>query len=287
MAMDSRVVLDGLVFPEGPRWRDGRLWFSDMQFWLPDATGQVIAVDESGAVRTVVDGVPGGPPSGLGWLPDGRLLLVATEGRSLLALEPDGTLTPHADLSGVTSYECNDMVVDASGRAYVGACDAAGIPSPSPSELIVAHPNGRAEVVDPAMRFPNGMVITPAGDTLIVAESHGQCLTAFAIAPDGTLGGKREWAEVPGAAPDGICLDQEGCVWFADAGGNACVRVAEGGEVRDRVETDQGAYACTLGGHDGRTLFVATSSFPTSDVEPARPGKIVAYEVDIPGTGSP
>lgn len=138
------------------------------------------------------------------------------------------------------------------------------------------------------MRFPNGIVVTPDGGTLIVAESHGQCLTAFAVASDGTLGDKRTWAAVPGTAPDGICLDQEGCVWFADAASNACVRAAEGGEIRDRVETDQAAFACTLGGDDGRTLFVATSTFPTGDdADPARPGRIVAYEVDVPGTGSP
>src|SRR5215203_5284284 len=121
--MDPRVVLDGLVFPEVPRWRDGQLWFSDFQLWLPDVTGQVIVVDEGGTSRTVVDQVPGGPASGLGWLPDGRMLLVAAESRLLLALEPDGTLTAHADLSGVTSYWCNELVVGASGWAYVGSCD--------------------------------------------------------------------------------------------------------------------------------------------------------------------
>ena len=204
-----------------------------------------------------------------------------------MALEPDGTLTTHADLAEVASYPLNDMVSDASGRAYVGSCDAEGTPNPSASELIVVHPDGLAEVAATDMRFPNGMVITPDGDTLIVAESYGQCLTAFTIASDGTLGDKRAWTTVPGSAPDGICLDQEGCVWFADAAGNACVRVSEGGEVRDRVETDQGAYACTLGGDDGRTLFVATSAFPTSDADPARPGAIVAYEAGVPGTGSP
>jgi sugar lactone lactonase YvrE len=283
--MDPRVVLDGLVFPEVPRWRDGQLWFCDFQLWLPDMTGQVMVVDEGGIAQTVVEQVPGGPPSGLGWLLDGRLLLVASEGRSLLALEPDGSLAPYADLSGATSYWCNELVVDASGRAYVGSCDPPPA-APTPTELMVVHPDGRVEVADSAMRYSNGMVITPDGGTLIVAESHGQCLTAFTIATDGTLGDKRVWAEVAGTAPDGICLDQEGCVWFADAAGNACVRVEEGGEVKDRVQTDQGAFACTLGGDDGRTLFVMTSSFPTGDAE-FRPGRIVAYEVDIPGSGSP
>lgn len=283
---DPRVVLDGLIFPEVPRWRDGRLWFSDYQLWLPDRTGAVIVVDEGGTARTVVDQVPGGPATGLGWLPDGRLLLAAARGRSLLALEPDGSLTIHADLSGIASYPCNDMAVDAAGRAYVGSADPPPAP-PAASELLVVHPDGRVEVADSAMRYPNGVVITPDGGTLIVAESQGQCLTAFAVGGDGTLGDKRLWAAVPGMFPDGICLDQEGCVWFADAGGNACVRVAESGELRDRLETDQGVFACTLGGDDGRTLFVMTSTFPTGGAFNPRPGRIVAHEVNVPGTGSP
>jgi len=240
-----------------------------------------MVLDEAGTARTVVEEVPGGPPSGLGWLPDGRLLLVAAEGHSLLTLEPDGTLARHADLSEVTTHWCNELVVDASGRAYVGSCEPPPA-APTPTEMIVVHPDGRAEVAD-SMRYPNGSVITSDGGTLIVAESQGQCLTAFTIASDGTLGDKRAWAEVPGMAPDGICLDREGRVWFADAGGNACVRVAEGGEVKDRIQTDQGAFACTLGGEDGRTLFVMTSSFPTGEPSSFRPGRIVAYEVDVPG----
>lgn len=281
-----RVVVDGLVFPEVPRWRDGRLWFSDYQIWLPGMTGTVLVVDAGGTVRTVVDQVPGGPATGLGWLPDGRLLLVAARGRSLLVLEHDGALTTHADLSSVASYPCNDMVVDPAGRAYVGSADPPPAP-PALSELMVVHPDGRPEIADSAMRYPNGAVITPEGDTLIVAESQGQCLTAFTIAGNGTVGDRRLWAAVPGMAPDGICLDEEGCVWFGDARGNACVRVAEGGEVRDRVETEQAAFACTLGGDDGRTLFVMTSSFPTGEAFKPRPGRIVAYQADVPGTGSP
>ncbi len=282
-----RVVLDGLVFPEVPRWRDGQLWFCDFQLWFPDLTGQVMVVDQGGAPRTVVDQVPGGPPIGLGWLPDGRLLVVASAARSLLTLEPDGGLAPYADLSGATAHPCNELVVDGSGRAYVNSTDAAGMPRPAPSEQMVVHPDGRVEVADSAMRFPNGTVITPDGGTLIVAESTGECLTAFTIAGDGSLGDKRVWAAVPGTAPDGICLDQEGCVWFADARGNACVRVAEGGQVRDRVETDQGAFACTLGGDDGRTLFVTTSVNPFMGAASGRPGRIVAFQVEVPGTGSP
>jgi sugar lactone lactonase YvrE len=249
--------------------------------------GRVVVVDDEGEAETVVEDIPGGPPSGLGWLPDGRLLVVATEGRALLRLEPDGSLATHADLTGLASYGCNDMVVDQAGRAYVGSCDLAGIPRPSPSELVVVHPDGRAEVADPAMRFPNGAVITPDGATLIVAETFGPCLTAFSIDVDGGLGEKREWAALPGTAPDGICLDEEGCVWVADASGSACIRVAEGGEVRDRIEVGQNAFACTLGGTEGRTLYVMASTFPIREALRTRPGRVLAYEVDVAGTGSP
>src|SRR5215216_1105694 len=141
MTKDPRVVLDGLVFPEVPRWRDGQLWFCDFQLWLPDATGQVMVLDEAGTARTVVEEMPSGPPSGLGWLPDGRLLLVAAEGHSLLTLEPDGTLARHADLSEVTTHWCNELVVDASGRAYVGSCEPPPA-APTPTEMIVVHPDG-------------------------------------------------------------------------------------------------------------------------------------------------
>jgi sugar lactone lactonase YvrE len=282
-----RLVIDGLTFAEGPRWRDGELWFSDLQRWQADEPGRVMAVDADGTARTVLEHVPGGPPSGLGWLPDGRLLVVATQSRQLLALSPDDTLSRYADLSGVASFECNDMVVDARGRAYVGCCDIPGMPRPAASEVVIAHPDGRVEVGDPSMRFPNGSVVTPDGRTLIVAETYGEGLTAFSITDDGTLGDKRAWATVAGTYPDGICLDAEGCVWFADARGRACLRVAEGGEVLERVETEDRVYACTLGGPDLRTLFVLTGILPGLAEPGSRPGRIFAHEVAVPGSGSP
>lgn len=284
---EPRVLLEGLAFPENLRWRDGRLWFADLQFWIPDATGQVMAVDEHGVATTIVDGVPGGPPSGLGWLPDGRLILVATQAQTLLSAEPDGALATHADLSGSASFSLNDMVIDTSGRAYVGSADVANIPDSAPSELIVVHPDGHIEVADPAVRFPNGTVLTPDGTTLIIAESQASRLLAYTIADDGSLSARRVWADVPGMFPDGICLDEELCVWFADAGAQACVRVAEGGDIRDRVETGQGTYACALGGTDGRTLFGATSTFPEGEHSDPLPGRILMFTVDVPGTGSP
>jgi sugar lactone lactonase YvrE len=282
-----RLVIDGLTFAEGPRWRDGQLWFSDLQRWQGDEPGRVVVVDAGGTARTVLERVPGGPPSGLGWLPDGRLLIVATESRQLLALDSDGGLSVHADLAGLASFPCNDMVVDAQGRAYVGTCDLAGMPAPALSQLIVVHPDGRAEVADPGMRFPNGSVVTPDGSTLIVAETYGEGLAAFSIGADGTLGGKRIWATVSGTYPDGICLDESGCVWFADARGRACLRVAEGGEVLERVQTEDRVFACTLGGPDGRTLFLLTGALPGQVPPTARPGRIFAHGVDVAGAGSP
>jgi sugar lactone lactonase YvrE len=279
-----RLVIDNLTFAEGPRWRDGQLYFSDLQRWQGERAGRVVAVTADGVARTVVDEVPGGPPSGLGWLPDGRLLMVATEGRQLLILEPDGTFTVHADLSKLATHPCNDMVVDAHGRAYVGSCDVAGLPRPATSELIVVQPDGEASVADPAMRFPNGSVITPDGRTLIVAETYGEGLTAFTIAADGTLSGKREWATVKGTYPDGICLDEAGRVWFADARGRACIRVVEGGEVLDRVETEDRVYACTLG---DRTLYLLTGLLPGLAPEGSRPGRIFAHDVEVGASGSP
>jgi sugar lactone lactonase YvrE len=202
-------------------------------------------------------------------------------------LEPDGALTTYADLSAHASFPLNDMVVDVSGRAYVGSADSDNLPDSAPSELIVVHPDGRSDVADTGLRFPNGTVVTPDGATLIVAESQGCRLLAYTIDGGGSLDGRRVWADTPGMFPDGICLDEDGCVWFADAGGQACVRVAEGGAVRDRIETGQGTFACALGGADGRTLFVATSTFPDGESFDPRPGRILAFAVDVAGTGSP
>lgn len=279
--MAARVVLEGLAFPEGPRWRDGLLWFSDVE------AGQVLAIDEGGARHTVIEDLPGGPPSGLGWLPDGRLLVVATAARTVLAVGPGGAVSTHADLSGLASYRCNDMVVDAAGRAYVGSCDLRGMPHPADSELILVRPDGAASIADPALRFPNGTVITSDGTTLIVAETFGRRLTAYTIGAGGALSGRRVWADLPGAMPDGICLDRDNHVWYADPRANACIRVAEGGEVTDRIDADRAVFACTLGGEDGRTLFVLTSHFPPDGTARTRPGQILAHRVAVPGTGSP
>lgn len=282
----SEVVVDGLRFGEGPRWRPaddgGRLFFSDMH------DGLVRTLDADGHLDTVCR-VPG-DPSGLGWLPDGRLLVVSMRDRKLLRLEPDGTLVEHADLSSLAGFHCNDMVVGPDGRAWVGhfGFDLHAGEDFRAAELIRVDPDGSAEVVAGEMGFPNGTVITPDGTTLIVAESFAGRLTAFRIEPDGSLSGRRLWAQLPeGAVPDGICLDAEGAIWVASPRGDQCLRILEGGEVTDRVELDRGAFACMLGDEDRRTLYLCTAG----DSDPARTGnrsgRIERLRVEVPGAGWP
>jgi sugar lactone lactonase YvrE len=283
MAFDTTVLLDGLVFPEGPRWHGGKLWFSDMH------TRKVMTVDLTGDVETIVE-VPG-QPSGLGWLPDGRLLVVSMVDRRLLRLDPEG-LAVVADLRELASYHCNDMVVDREGRAYVGnfGFDMFARPfEPAPAEIVLVKPDGEARIVADEMIFPNGSVITPDGAELIVAETFGSRLTAFGIEPDGSLRDRRTWAHLPGMFPDGICLDAEGAIWVAEPGASRQVlRVREGGAVTHRVTATAVPFACMLGGFDRRTLFVLTAE--TVNPEGARErtsGRIEILQVDVPGAGRP
>jgi sugar lactone lactonase YvrE len=291
------VVADRLSYLEGPRWRDGRLYASDFY------THRVVAITLDGDVETVAD-VPH-QPSGLGWLPDGRMLIVSMKDRRLLRLE-GGTVVEHADLSGLAGWHANDMVVDAQGRAYVGnfGFDLMGMAPIVPANLIRVDPDGSASVVAEDLLFPNGCAITADGTTLIVAESVAQRLTAFDIAADGSLSNRRVWAafgEPPDTtdtatafgqikvAPDGICLDAEGCVWFADAFGNRAVRVREGGTITDVVSAgDLGVFACALGGDDGRTLFLcAAPTFVEAVASADHQARLLACRVDVPGAGSP
>jgi sugar lactone lactonase YvrE len=282
-AMDEKaeILLDGLAFPEGPRWRAGRLWFSDMHDL------RVRTVDESGRSEVVVE-VPQSP-SGLGWLPDGRLLVVSMLDRRVLRLEPRG-LVLHADLSRLASYHCNDMVTDARGRSYVGnfGYDLHANAPQRDAELVLVEADGRARVAACELRFPNGTVITPDGRTLIVGESAAARLTAFDVAEDGSLGNRRVWAQLERAVPDGICLDAEGCVWVASPLGQEMLRVAQGGRVTHRVQLSRRAIACMLGGDDRRALFCATSdSFEPEACRAARRGAIEVARVDVPGAGFP
>ncbi len=287
----ASVLAEGLYFGEGPRWHDGRLWFSDFY------DHAVKSVDGSGAIRTELE--IDDQPSGLGWLPDGRLLVVAMHRRQLLRVDPDGVKL-HADLSGIATYHTNDMVVDRAGRAYVGnfgfALDeelkARGVESviaqhPT-AKLARVDPDGRTHVAAEEMHFPNGSVITPDGRTMIVAETLAMRLTAFDIGPDGTLSNRRVWATLGMRAPDGICLDANGHVWIANAIAPECVLFAPGGEIVATVQTEQPCFACILGGPDRRTLFVMTAPSSVAEiVSKARLGSIVRAEVATPGAGLP
>ena len=276
------VLLDGLAFPEGPRWHDGRLYFSDMH------GGVVLAVDGAGRAETIV-AVPN-DPSGLGWLPDGRLLVVSMRDRRLLRLDEAG-LVAVADLSKLASFHCNAMVVDARGRAYVGNFGFdlhAEKPEPCKTNLVLVHPDGRAAEVASDLAFPNGTVITPDGRTLIVGESFGARLTAFDVADDGSLSNRRVFAKLEGAVPDGICLDAEGAVWIASPVSAEVLRVHEGGRVSRRIPVATQAFACMLGGDDRQTLYVCTAATSRPDeCRAKRTGRIELARVDVPGAGLP
>lgn len=278
------TLVEGLTFGEGPRWHDGWLWFSDFY------THRVLRCDAGGRGLETVCEVPG-QPSGLGWLPDGRLLVVSMTDRRVLRHEPDGELVEHADLSAIATWHCNDMVVSRRGDAYVGNfgfdLEAEEL-EPANTALALITPAGDVHVAAEDLAFPNGSVITPDGETLILAETMGQRLTAFAIGPDGALAERRTWAETPGAYPDGICLDADGAVWFADALGRACVRVREGGDVTDRVEVGRGCFACMLGGPERRTLYLMLAeSAQSAIVAGRRDAQVAAVDVDVAGAGLP
>jgi sugar lactone lactonase YvrE len=277
----TTVLIDQLVFPEGPRWHEGKLWFSDMH------DGWVMRVNTSGVLERMVE-VPN-TPSGLGWLPDGRLLVVSMRDRRLLRLDAHG-LHEAADLSDLESGACNDMVVDARGHAYVGAVGLGFTrgESPRPGAILLVPPAGPPRVAAPDIAFPNGSVITPDGATLIVAESTAARLSAFDLLPDGALVRRRVWAAVEGMTPDGICLDAEGAVWVASPLGGEVLRVLEGGRVTHRLHASQRPYACMLGGAERRTLFVLTApSHSPNKTRALRSGRIEVVDVEVAGAGWP
>jgi sugar lactone lactonase YvrE len=276
------TLLDGLTFPEAPRWHDGRLWFSDFY------THRVVAVDPAGRAETMVE-VPQ-RPSGLGWTPDGALLVVSMLDRCLLRVE-QGVTRVLADLSAVATGPCNDMVVDGRGRAYVGnfGYDRHKGEPPRTTCLARVDPDGRVTRAAEELFFPNGTVITPDGRTLIVGETQSHRLTAFDVAPDGRLDNRRVWAALDERVfPDGICLDAEGAIWVSDARGAALLRVREGGKIDGTVSTgSRYAFACMLGGADRRTLFVCTSTGSGPAMADKRDGAIETVRVDVPGAGLP
>jgi sugar lactone lactonase YvrE len=276
------IVAKDIAFGEGPRWHDGTLWWADMH-------GHQVNRLVDGAVQKVCD-VPN-KPSGLGWLPDGRMLVVSMLDKRVLRQERDGSMAVHADLSGLVPRRLNDMTVDTHGRAYVGnfGFELDGIEEQKATVLVRVDPDGAMKVVAEDLIFPNGAVITGDGRTLIIAETFAGHLTAFDIDSNGDLSNRRLWAQLPGqAVPDGICLDAEGAVWVASPFTKDCLRIAEGGKLLQRIDTGRGAYACMLGGGDRRTLYICTADSHDPDRQAAeRNGAIEAFEVAVPGAGLP
>jgi sugar lactone lactonase YvrE len=281
MPIPLKTLIDGLKFSEAPRWHDGRLWISDF------FRQEVIAVSEQGQAEVQLH-LPDSP-SGLGWRPDGTMLVVSMNERRLLAWG-GGAVKPVADLSDHVGGPCNDMVVDEQGRAYVGnfGFDLYAREEARATTLLRIDLDGSVHKVAEDLWFPNGMVITPDGKTLIVAETFRHRLTAFAVAANGSLGARRLFAELPGVFPDGICLDAEGAVWVADARGYRVLRVEEGKGVVNQVSTgEHQSYACMLGGADGRTLFICTAPGVGPKAGQLQLGRIETTRVAIPGAGGP
>ena len=280
---EPRILLTDLVLGESPRWHGGRLWFCD---W---GAQEVLAVDLKGR-HEVIARVPSFPFS-IDWLPGSELLIVSSSDRSLLRMEADGSLVTHAELSGLSDFPWNEIVVDGRGNAYVNniGFDMMAGEEAAPGIVAVVTPDGSTRQVADGVSFPNGMVVTPNNSTLILAESYGQRLTAFDIEADGGLSNRRVWADLDGGYPDGICLDAEGAVWFGDVANKCCVRVREGGEVLQTIELDRGCFACMLGGAAGRTLFMMSATWegPAAAADAERTGKVLTVEAPAPGAGWP
>lgn len=277
--MATTIVHRGLDFGEGPRWHGNRLWFSDF------FRHGVFTLD--GDREKLVVEVPG-QPSGLGWLPDGRLLVVSMLDRRLLVWD-GAQLTEHADLAAVSEHECNDLVVGPDGTAYVSTFgfDLHGGAEPRPTRMVVVSPEGEVRVASDEVWFPNGSVITPEG-RLIVGETFASRYTSYALDATGMPVDRRVWAEVEGLTPDGCCLDAEGRIWSADPVARRVVLIEEGGRVLHEIPTEQSAVACMLGGPDRRTLFILTSKGTKPDrVAGAGTGRIETVRVEVPGAGLP
>lgn len=276
--MSMRVLYEGLAFGESPRWHGGRLWVCD---W---GAQELLTIGPDGAADVIAD--VASFPFCIDWLADGRLLIVSAADRAVLSLARGGALARYADLSHLEPYPPgNEIVADKHGRAYVNGAgfDPLRGGAPAPGTVALVERDGRARQVAEDLAFPNGMAITPDGSTLIVAESHAGQLTAFAIDGEGNLHDRRVWAAVEDSAPDGICLDAQGAVWYADVPNCCCVRVREGGAVLERVEVDRGCFACALGGPNGRTLFIVAREWHgMADISAGNgTGQILCTEVAV------
>ena len=242
---DTRLMADGLGFPESTRWHDGRVWLCN---W---GAGEVLAVTTGGDHEVMARIAPQTIPFSIDWLPDGRLLIVDGPQQQLLRQDWDGTLEPIADFSSLGAGPFNELVVTAAGSVYVNG---------GSGSVVCVQSDGTIRAVADELKWPNGMALLGDERTLVVADSHAEQLLAFDVEDDGMLSARRVWAELE-HAPDGICADADGAVWVASVPGEHCVRVAEGGEVLTTVTVDRGCFACMLGGQDGRTLFIAAAQW--------------------------
>lgn len=274
-ALKMRTVTTG-VMGESARWHEDRLWFSD---W---GGQEIVAMDLDGKREVIMD-APSFPFC-FDWLPDGRMIIVSGRTGQLLRREPDGALTPYAELGGLSKNSWKDIAVDGRGNAFVGNV---GFDFPdedfAPGLLAVVTPDGKARTVAQDIAFPHGIVVTPDDATLIVAEAYGGVLTAFDIADDGGLSNRRVWADLRHGVPHGICLDAQGAVWYSDLPAERCVRVAENGKVLQAIDTDGNCFACALGGTDNDTLFMMTAYWDGEESmrEGAETGQVFAATVEV------
>ena len=290
MERKLETLMKGLTFGEGPRWHENKFYFSDFY------SHKVYSLDLSGKHEVIVE-IPN-QPSGLGWTPDGTMLIVSMKDRKLMSFK-DGQLKERADLTEFSSFHCNDMVVDIDGNAFIGnfgfnTYDGEEI---KPTNLILVKPGEEPVLAADNLFFPNGTVITPDNKTLIVGETYAARLTAFDKSEDGSLSNRRIWADLKVNSeegtvplPDGMCIDEEGAIWVASPSTAEVIRVHEGGMISERIPVQTNAFACMLGGKDRRTLFICTSNGSGVDPEAAlreKSGKIEITQVDVPGCGKP
>lgn len=290
MERKLETLMKGLTFGEGPRWHENKFYFSDFY------SHKVYSLDLSGKHEVIVE-IPN-QPSGLGWTPDGTMLIVSMKDRKLMSFK-DGQLKERADLTEFSGFHCNDMVVDIDGNAFIGnfgfnTYDGEEI---KPTNLILVKPGEEPVLAADNLFFPNGTVITPDNKTLIVGETYAARLTAFDKSEDGSLSNRRIWADLKVNSeegtvplPDGMCIDEEGAIWVASPSTAEVIRVHEGGMISERIPVQTNAFACMLGGEDRRTLFICTSNGSGVDPEAAlreKSGKIEITQVDVPGCGKP
>jgi sugar lactone lactonase YvrE len=291
---EPKVLLSGLAMPESARWHEGRLWFAH---W---GTDEIVAVDLNGTSEVITRHAPPAFGWSIDWLPDGRLLVT---GKELMRMGPDGSMVRHADLSNISTFGWNEIVVDGRGNIYVNSINFGFLAGEQPKSgmIVLITPDGRAHKVADNLSFPNGMVITPDNSTLIVSESFTGRLLAFDIASDGSLSNQRVWAE-GNLGPDGICMDAEGAIWVQgadiravtrrdDSPEGVVLRMREGGEVLQRIEHNKDMFSVMLGGPDGKTLFMLATEFRGSakvmEVAAARVGEVVISQVTVPRAGWP